>query len=131
MNPCSKVSESVFSGSFFIRLFLFLALPLATVTQGTAQNITFDWVNQPLAVSVFGGDDIGRAIVRDASGNLYMTGSFSATADFDPGAGTANLVSLGGTDIFIAKYDASGNYVWAKKLGNTSTDTGYGLVLDG
>ena len=61
--------------------------------------------------------DYGNSIALDASGNVYITGSFSETIDFDPGAGTFNLAPVGGVDIFILKLDASGNFVWAKQMG--------------
>ena len=51
-------------------------------------------------------DDYGQAVTTDASGNVYTTGFFQGTVYFDPGAGTANLVSAGGYDIFIQKLDA-------------------------
>ena len=92
---------------------------------------SFEWVNQPLAATPFGGDEEGRAIAKDASGNIYVTGFFSGSADFDPGAGVANLSSAGFQDIFIAKYDASGNYVWARQVGSTSEDIGNGIAIDG
>jgi len=95
-----------------------------------AAGQTLDWVNQPLPASTFGGDEMGRAIARDASGNLYVTGYFQGTADFDPGAGMANRTSAGDSDIFIAKYDAAGNYLWAFRVGGTGTDIGYALAVD-
>ncbi len=73
--------------------------------------------------------DFGYSIV-DASGNTYTTGQFAGTVDFDPGAGTSNLTSAGGLDIFISKLDGSGNFVWAKTLGGTGYDAGFAIVLD-
>jgi phage-related tail fiber protein len=76
------------------------------------------------------GNDIGNALALDASGNTYITGYFTSTADFDPGAGTQTLSSAGNADIFLAKYDASGNYVWAKSMGGAGSDIGYSLSVD-
>lgn len=53
----------------------------------------------------------------DANGDVYMAGSFGGTVDFDPGAGVHNVVALGVSDIFLAKYDNSGNYLWAFGIG--------------
>lgn len=77
------------------------------------------------------GSDVGRSIKVDGSGNTYFTGNFSTSVDFDPGAGTFSLTSVGANDIFIAKLDASGNFVWAKQIGSASNDFGYGIALDG
>lgn len=71
------------------------------------------------------GDDYGNGLDMDANNNIYITGNFSGTADFDPGAGTNNMVSSGDYDNFILKLDSSGNYVWSKKTGGSSGDWGY------
>jgi len=68
--------------------------------------------------------DNGKGITVDNSGNVYVTGSFMGTADFDPSSSTANLTSAGGYDMFLAKYNSSGTYVWAKGIGSTSTEVG-------
>lgn len=86
-------------------------------------------------VKTFGGTatDIANAINVDGSGNIYTTGYFSGTADFDPGAGTASLVSNGGGDVFISKLNNAGAYVWAKSFGGTVTvqpDQGYAITTD-
>lgn len=69
----------------------------------------------------------------DALGNIYLSGSFSDTVDFDPGPGTEFLVSAGGQDNFVAKYDKDGNYLWAHRMGspgNTVAENGAGLAVD-
>ncbi|MBI1317328.1 MAG: hypothetical protein GC168_00075 [Candidatus Hydrogenedens sp.] len=74
--------------------------------------------------------DRGISIVVDGAGNVYTTGYFSGTVDFDPGAGTVNLTSAGSYDIFVQKLDASGNFVWARGMGGTSPDLGNGIAVD-
>ena len=80
----------------------------------------------------FGGAlrDSGNAIAVDAAGNVYTTGYFNATADFDPGDGVFNLTSVGDSDIFVSKLDNTGNLVWAKRMGGVNADDGLGLSLD-
>ncbi len=74
--------------------------------------------------------DVGNAIAVDASGNVYVTGHFQGTADFDPGAGTSNITSAGSTDVFVVKLNSSGNLVWAKALGGTNAEFGQGILCD-
>jgi ribosomal protein S11 len=89
-------------------------------------NGNFVWVKQ-LGGS---GNVLGFDLALDGSGNVITTGYFEGTADFDPSAGTFNLVSAGGNDVFIAKLDASGNFVWAKSMGGGGDDEGSSLTLD-
>ncbi|TAN58007.1 MAG: DUF4347 domain-containing protein [Rhodospirillales bacterium] len=77
------------------------------------------------------GSDGGNGIAVDGSGNVYVTGSFNGTVDFDPGTGTANLTSAGSTDIFVQKLDSTGALVWAKAMGGTGSDVGNGIAVDG
>lgn len=90
-----------------------------------AQNL--DWVKQMGGTS----NASGFSIQLDAAGNQYIAGSFSETADMDPGAGTFNLTATGTTDFFVLKLDAAGDFVWAFRVGGTSYAEVYDLVLDG
>ena len=74
--------------------------------------------------------DIGQSIITDAAGNVYVTGYFRNSADFDPGAATFSLTSNGASDIFIQKLDAEGDFIWAKSIGNTGNDSAFTLAID-
>ncbi len=94
----------------------------------------FVWAKR-IGGGLFGGHNFvghasGYSIATDTFGNVYTTGTFVGTQDFDPGAGTFNLTSAGGTDIFISKLDSSGNFFWAKAVGGTGYDYGESIALD-
>lgn len=74
--------------------------------------------------------DYGYSIAIDPLGNIYTTGEFKGTADFDPGIGVHYLNSAGGKDIFIQKLDAFGNFKWAKQIGGTLDDLGNSITID-
>jgi len=79
------------------------------------------------AKSAGGELDYGFSITTDNLGNVYVTGSFSGTATF----GKYIINSLGGDDIFVAKYDSNGECIWVKQAGSYHNDHGYGIVSDG
>lgn len=84
------------------------------------------WVKQ------MGGafNDIGISITLDVDGNVYTTGSFTGTVDFDPGEGTANLTSAGDSDVFVQKLDSNGNFLWARQMGGSSSDHSASIAVD-
>ncbi|GAB3204300.1 Tfp pilus assembly protein PilZ [Pontibacter aydingkolensis] len=88
----------------------------------------FDASGNVLWAQKAGGDfhDNGRGIAVDASGNVYVTGAFYGIATF----GHITLTNSSNSDVFIAKYDASGNALWAQRAGGNSNDYGYSLALD-
>jgi len=67
----------------------------------------------------------------DASGNIYITGIYGATTDFDPGPGITYLNFGGGwNDAFIAKFDAAGSFVWAKAYSGIADESGSDIAVD-
>lgn len=76
------------------------------------------------------GNDSGVNIAVDSLGNIYTFGHFTGTADFDPGAGTSNVTSIGGTDIFVSKLDPDGTLLWVKSFGGSNYDLSSSIAID-
>ncbi len=72
------------------------------------------------------GTQNGYAVATDAAGNVYLAGQFQGTANFGGGV----LTSLGGGDIFLAKFSPAGAYLWAKRYGDASFQVGWALATD-
>lgn len=70
------------------------------------------------------------ALALDTLSNVYITGQFRGTADFDPGVGTADLTATNNYDAFIAKYDSAGNHLWAEQISGGGLQSGYGVATD-
>lgn len=85
------------------------------------------WVRQ------FGGaeTDQGTGLELDSSGNLYLTGLFQGTADFDPSPSVFNLTSAGSSDAFLAKLDARGDIIWARRMGGAGYEEAWRVTVDG
>ncbi len=66
----------------------------------------------------------------DASGNIYVTGVFEGTTNFNTDGGTDMLTAIGGGDVFLCKLTSSGSLIWAKQIGGLSTELLTGIDLD-
>lgn len=110
-----------------MRILIFLSYFLLLTNIITAQQMaSLDWAQRIGGT----GNDASQDIYLDAAGNIYTTGSFSGTVDFDPGIGVFNMTAAGTADIFISKLDANGNFIWAKKMGGNGTEGGAGVTAD-
>lgn len=89
---------------------------------------TFSWVKTAGSAS---NTDYANSVAVDNQGNVYSTGRFYGTVDFDPGPGIASLTAFGNADVFVTKFNAAGSLVWVKQLGGTSIDLAYSIACDG
>lgn len=85
-----------------------------------------DWAWAKSAVAT--GDATGLSSSTDATGNVYVTGTFGAPSI---AFGTFTLMNSGNTDIFIVKYNPLGNILWAKGVGDAESDFSTAITTDG
>lgn len=71
-------------------------------------------------------EDAGNAITVDREGNPIITGYFAGTANF----GIHQITYYDYNDVFVAKYDSSGNNLWVKAGKGLQLDVGYGVTTD-
>ena len=93
---------------------------LFIINVSTGQS--FDWAK----AAGGGGSDQAYAIATDNEGNSYVTGWFSESAHF----GDIVLNSEGGKDVFLAKYNNSGEVIWAVKAWGVANNAAAGITLD-
>lgn len=107
----------------------FGSLPSFSVPDSTAfiaklsPNGVWQWVQ------TFGGTDGERdnGLVLDSLGNVYIVGGFYGTKVF----GTDTITSINNSrDIFVVKYDASGNYQWVRTTGSALDDRANDVTID-
>lgn len=72
----------------------------------------------------------GNAMALDTNGNIYVTGLYSGTIDFNPDSLENNITSTGATDGFLIKIHSDGNFEWVKTITGTGYTSVYGLTLD-
>jgi hypothetical protein len=75
-------------------------------------------------------DDMAFALAINKSGDVFITGIFQNTVDFDPGTGTFNITTYGNSDVFILKLDSGGNFIWVQRLGGGGSDYVNAIALD-
>jgi len=101
-----------------LRLLLLLLIPVYSL----AQQAEWEWVKHAGEVN----DQIGKALETDDEGNVYLTGYFIHKVIFE----NDTLISIGGSDIYLAKYDSDGNKCWVKQAGGVNGDFGHDITID-
>jgi hypothetical protein len=111
---------SIRSSSAARTLIVFIAISHGAATAVVAQSPSARWGRGVGGVD----DEYGWSVASDAARHIYVTGYFSALAAFGP----TNLTSHGGHEIFLAKYDHHGNFLWATRAGGATNDQGRAVV---
>ena len=88
-----------------------------------AQAPKWDWATSPVGAGVVYGT------ATDNAGNLYVTGAFRG--DIILGSDTFAAVKYGmDYNYFLAKYDSTGNIIWARAAGGNKADYGLAVTTD-
>ncbi len=111
------ISKPCFTLSFII---------LALVSTGNLNAQKWDFIENLHS----SGDVTPIDILADNNGNIYVFGSYADDLTID-GLPTLKWTDLNGfEDLFICKYDASGNALWARKIASSNRDYANGMTID-
>ncbi|MDT8412017.1 MAG: T9SS type A sorting domain-containing protein [Vicingaceae bacterium] len=102
-----------------IALFIVVVLPSIFY----AQNPNWQWAK----IGGSSGKDAGNDIAVDTQGNIYVLGEYR---DANFSIGTFTLVNAGDNDIFLAKYNPSGQVIWVKSINGQASDFAAKLLID-
>ncbi|WP_052597592.1 T9SS type A sorting domain-containing protein [Aureispira sp. CCB-QB1] len=91
--------------------------------------VSIDQQGNPVWLKTLSGPGIeyGRSIAIDSSNNIYVAGAFRDA--LYPNSATT-VYGFGSYDAFLAKYDATGQFLWIKVMGGPSVDEGYYVNID-
>jgi hypothetical protein len=92
----------------------------------------YDSTGTHLWSKIFGDNasQTARAIAIASNGDAVICGNFEGVVDFGGGS-LSNAGGTGSSDIFIARFSASGAHVWSMRFGDTGTDRCRALAIDG
>lgn len=92
-------------------------------------NGDFVWASRLGPKNNIGYNNV-KSLQVDDFNNVYITGDFGGTTDFDPSDQISELTSKGGQDIFVCKLSPGGDLVWSKRMGGTGQDYGKAITID-
>ncbi|NOQ26730.1 MAG: T9SS type A sorting domain-containing protein [Bacteroidales bacterium] len=98
---------------------------VANKSNAFVYKLAYDGTSQWARSSYGKDDDASGTIAQDLGGNIYISGYYRSTdfrMDSDGSSVSDSLVNNGGSDLFIAKYNASGNLLWLQGYGKAGSD---------
>jgi hypothetical protein len=94
----------------------------------------YDWAGDFKWARTWGGDsaDMGLDTAVADDGSVYVTGYFMGTVDFHPHPLLEEVrTSNGGSDVFLSKFNSSGDFIWVRTWGgNGYGDEGRAVTVD-
>ena len=133
----SDAAGNIYVGGYFFESVDFDPSPSSAILNlnfGTGFVAKYNTNGQYQWAFNFGAANVSNSmfdIELDGSGNVYATGYFQGTnIDFDPSPATAALSSAGNYDAFVAKYTASGQYLFGFRIGGFGIDVSRGITID-
>ena len=134
--------RKVLVATFCVALLIFMVLPTtvsvpnhinleqgdsviseSSIRSTSTGALAWEWAQKAGGSS---GDDQSNAVAVDSNGDVYITGAFEQTATF----GSTTLTSAGNDDIFVAKMNSTGHWLWAVQAGGVSNDEGMDIAID-
>jgi hypothetical protein len=122
-NKICGVSTKITNNKDMKTKLLFLFILICNIAN--AQSPKWLWAKS----SGDSSNDLVKSVTADVLGNVYAAGSFSSPSIL---FGSITLINSGcGTfDMYIVKYDAFGNVLWAKSAGGSDSDYGSSVAVD-
>lgn len=111
-------------------IFFFVSLML-TSSALFSQSIRTEWSGSAHLTGGTAQSAQSNAVARDDNGNVFITGSFRGTVDFDPGPEIFELTSQSTQDLYVLKLGPTGNFLWVKQYSTTggAYNTGWDLEV--
>ena len=122
---CGSFNQTLYSSTF----------SLTSNGGGDCFFMKLDTSGNTILMKSFGSVDASpdeiNGICVNSSGEIYVTGSFFQSVDFDPGAGLSIFSSNGASDVFVSKFDSQGIFIWTHTFGSSNfQDKGSDIILD-
>ena len=113
--PSNLLMKTRITACLFLCIFLFQY-------QCYCQVMTPAWARSAGGSS----NDEGSCVVADQNGGVYVAGTFKSSSFT---IGTTTLTNAGGNDIFLAKFDTAGNFLWAQRYGGTGNESVSKMIM--
>ncbi len=103
---------------------IWVVTAMLMVQQAAAQS--FAWVETAGSATE---NDVSMEVRADGGNNAVVCGWFFGSTTFGSGGSTTSLSSTGSADMFLAKYNTSGNLQWAVKAGGSGFDGANAIAI--